>query len=353
MQLTYLISQDYARTTGGWIYNERLLRELAALGWRITRAELPAGFPDPAARALAAALDRVTSLPPGALILADQVCLSPLAAWMQAEAGNHRFAMIVHHPQILEGSRPAEVATRLDAAERGAMAAADLVIATSPLTARQVLAVYPVTRERLVVAEPGTDVYPPSPGSGGHAVHLVSLGSVIPRKRHELIVAALAGLKDLDWRLSVAGSLTMVPEHAEKLRALIAAGGLVDRVKLLGAVSGADAEALWQSADVYVAASAHEGYGMAVAEAVARQVPVVTTFSGAVGEWMPREAGVVVESDDVAAMAAALKGVIVDAGARARLRAGAAAARAGLATWAETAGKVDAGLRGVRASGSV
>ena len=345
MRLTYLISADFARTTGGWIYNERLLTELNALGWQITRVELPAGFPDPDAGALAAALAIVTGLPDGALILADQVCLAPLSAWMRLERANHRFAIIVHHPQILEGSRPAEVAARLDANERAAMAASGLVIATSPLTAKQLLADYPVTRHRLVVAEPGTDIFPPSPGSSGPAVHLVSLGSVIPRKRHELFVAALAGLTDLDWRLSIAGSLTMVPEHADMLRRLIASSGLAGRVVLLGAVSGAEAEALWRSADVYVAASAHEGFGMAVAEAVARQVPVATTYSGAVGDWLPREAGVVVDTDDVAGMAAALRGVVGDAGARARLRAGAAAARTRLATWAATAGKVDAGLR--------
>ena len=345
MRLTYLVSSDYARTTGGWIYNERLLKELDALGWRIDRVELPAGFPDPSDDALRAALQITDNLPDGALVLGDQVCLAPLSLWMLLEGQKHRFAIIVHHPQILEGSRSPALAARLDADERQAIDAADCVIATSRLTGRQLKDGYGATPDRLLVAEPGTDVFPASPGSGSARLNLLSIGSVIPRKRHELIVGTLAGLLDLDWRCIIAGSVTMVPEHAAMLRDLVAERGLDGRVTLLGAVTGAEVEALWSSADVYVAASAHEGFGMAVAEAVARQVPVVTTRSGAVADWLSPAAAVIVPTDDAAAMSAALRSVIADGVLRAGLREGAEAARAGLATWAETAGRVDARLR--------
>ena len=345
MHLTYLVSQDYARATGGWIYNERLLKELAVLGWRVTRMELPAGFPVPDADAMLDALETVKGLPRGALILADQVCLSPLWFWMTTEKLKHRYAMIMHHPQVLEHSRPPDIAARLDMNERQALGAADCVIATSQLTGRQMLADYGVPTEQLVVAEPGTDVFPPSPGSGGRPLHLISIGSVIPRKRHELIVEALAGLQDFGWRLTIAGNLGLVPGHAAKLRQLITDSGLSARVALLGELTGAKLKALWTSADAYLAASAHEGFGMAVAEAVARQIPVVSTYSGAVGDWLSRDAGIIVEPDDLASLQAALARVLAEPGLRAKLRAGAAAARQTLPTWQQTAAKIDAALR--------
>lgn len=345
MHLTYLISQDYARATGGWIYNERLLKELAALGWRIHREELPAGFPDPDVNAYESAFETVFALPRLTLILADQVCLSPLWPSMESERLKHRFAMIMHHPQILEGSRPPEVSKRLDTDERRALMLADCVIATSRLTGKQMLGDYRVPPEKLVIAEPGTDLFPPAPGSGGPALHLISIGSVIPRKRHELIIAALMGLQGLDWRLTIAGHLGMVPDHADKLRRLIAASGLAGRVTLLGEQTGAELKALWKCADVYVAAAAHEGFGMAVAEAVARQIPVVSTTSGAVGDWLSREAGLIVDPDTAEAFAITLRPVLADPALRAALRAGAAAARATLPTWQQTAAKIDAALR--------
>ena len=49
--LTFVISADYARRTGGWIYADRLLKGLAARGWRINAAILPAGFPEPSPQA--------------------------------------------------------------------------------------------------------------------------------------------------------------------------------------------------------------------------------------------------------------------------------------------------------------
>ena len=345
MDLTYLVFSDYARTTGGWIYNERVLADLAALGWSIDRREPGPGIPDPSPVCRALAMRMLHDLPDDSIVLADQVCLSPLAGIAGAEAKRLRLAMIVHHPQILEASRPPDVAARLDGQEREALKLCELVIATSRLTARQLMADYGVPAGRLVVAEPGTDVFQPSPGSGGPGVHLLSIGSVIPRKRHGLIIEALAGLADFDWRLTIVGNATWQPEHVATLRQAIARGGLEARIFLAGEQTGPELEALWRTADVYVAASVHEGFGMAVAEAVARQIPLVSTRSGAVGEWFPREAGVIVEPDDVATIRAALREVIFNPATRAAMREGANAARASLPTWPQSAAKVDAALR--------
>jgi len=343
LRLCYLISSDYARTTGGWIYNERLLAELAALGWQTGRHDLPPGFPDPSPSVRAEAEAIIRRLPAGALTLADQVCISPLAE----AARRVRLAMIMHHPQILEGSRPAEVAARLDAEERAAVSAAKLVIATSRLTGRQMLESYGVPPARLVIAEPGTDVFPPSAGCGGPGVHLLSIGSVIPRKRHGLIIEALAGLAGLDWRLTIVGNVAWQPEHIASLRYTISQAGLGSRILLVGEQTGQELEAQWRRADVYVAASIHEGFGMAVAEAVARQIPVVSTRSGAVGEWMDPAAGVIVEPDDVSSLRAALRDVIGKPAIRAKLREGARSARASLPTWPQSTAKVDAALRAI------
>ncbi len=347
MRLSYLISADYARTTGGWIYNERLLAELAVLGWTIDRIELAAGFPDPPAEAIAAASRVLDRLPGNALVLADQVVLSPLAHLLPQQSRRLRFAMLMHHPQVLESSRPAAAAARMDGQERAALALMDRVIATSPLTARQMIADYGVAPARLVTALPGADPQAPSPGSGGSAPHLLSLGSVVPRKRHELIVEALAGLADLDWRLTIVGSLAMNAGHATALRRLIDGVGLAGRVTLSGNLTGPQLDALWNRTDLYVASSRHEGFGMAIAEAIARGIPVVSTRSGAVGDWLDPRASILVEPDNVASLLAALRRVLTEPGLRARLRAGTQAARAGLPTWPESAVLVSEALRGL------
>jgi glycosyltransferase involved in cell wall biosynthesis len=56
------------------------------------------------------------------------------------------------------------------------------------------------------------------------------------------------------------------------------------RVRRLGWVTDLEKERLWQQADVFLFPSKDEGFGMPVIEAMAREVPVVTSDGGALPE---------------------------------------------------------------------
>ena len=84
---------------------------------------------------------------------------------------------------------------------------------------------------------------------------------------------------------------------------------------------------------------------MAVAEAVARGLPVVATTAGAVAETLPDGAGLLVPPGDVDALADALRRVLTDARLRERLTAGAARFR--LPTWEQQAQRFASVLEGV------
>jgi glycosyltransferase involved in cell wall biosynthesis len=88
-------------------------------------------------------------------------------------------------------------------------------------------------------------------------------------------------------------------------------------------------------ADVFVLASVFESYGMALAEALAHGLPVVSTTGGAIPEIVPRTAGLLVEPGNATGLSQALEVVINDPALRARLAAGARAAGRRLPTWAE------------------
>jgi glycosyltransferase involved in cell wall biosynthesis len=176
-------------------------------------------------------------------------------------------------------------------------------------------------------------------------VSLLSVGAVVPRKDHGLLIEALGGLADRPWHLRIVGNTTRAAAHVERLRSRIAALGLEERIELAGELDGGAFEAAWRGADLYVASSRHEGYGMAVAEALARGLPVVTTAAGAVGEWIDRRAALVVPIGEVATLRAALASLLDDANRRRHLRDGARTAGAGLPSWDDTARIVDAALR--------
>ena len=91
--LRFVISADYARRTGGWIYDRRLLQELRGRGWRIEEAILPAGFPQPSATARARSAALFRAIPDGRIVLVDQLCLGVLPEVARAEGRRLRLVM--------------------------------------------------------------------------------------------------------------------------------------------------------------------------------------------------------------------------------------------------------------------
>jgi glycosyltransferase involved in cell wall biosynthesis len=343
-RLTFAISADYERRTGGWIYDQRLLDGLEKLGWTVDRLELPAGFPWPDESARARSARMIEDLPDGTLLLVDQLCLGVMPEVARAQQRRLRLAMIVHHPLGLEGDPASAASQALLASEREALARVDLALATSAATARLLEQHLDMPAHRLAVAPPGIDRLPLAHGSGTPPLRLLTVGAVVPRKDHGRLVGAIAGLSDRAWQLAIVGNLTRAPNHVAGLRRQIHELGLGSRIELRGELDGQAFEDVWREADLYVAASRLEGFGMAVAEAVARGLPVVTTAAGAIGTWIDRRAALVIENDDEAELSRALRRAIDEPELRRSLRHGALVARAALPAWSTTASIVSRAL---------
>jgi glycosyltransferase involved in cell wall biosynthesis len=147
----------------------------------------------------------------------------------------------------------------------------------------------------------------------------------------------MASLTDLPWRLAIAGDRTRNLPTAARLDADIAGYGLGDRVAVLGAVSRERIAELYMQSDLFVLASRFEGYGMAYAEALCHGLPVIGTMAGAIPDTIPQGAGLLVPPDDPAALAAALRGIVIDTERRRSLSEAALAAARTLPTWRESA----------------
>lgn len=350
-ELVFVISADYERRTGGWVYDARLMRELAAIGWRIRELILPAGFPYPSERARAQSAEAFAGLAEGTLVVADQLCLGVLPEVARRDAQRLRLVMIVHHPLVLEqdGSRAED--DPFGRSEREALRHVRLAVATSRTTAQFLQERFGVDGGRIIVARPGTDNRPLAEGGGGAGLSLLSVGAVVPRKDHGALVSALRGFRNEAWQLTIVGNTTRAPDHVAAVRAQIAAAGLQDRVRLAGELDEDALEQAWRRADVYVAASRHEGFGMAIAEAISRGLPVVTTEAGAVGEWLASDSALIVPTGDVEALGRALAKVLRQPEIRTALVRGARGQRMRLSSWADTASDIDAALVRVTAEG--
>ena len=340
--------------TGGYAYDRAIVGELRARGWQVDVHTLGGGFPHPDPGGLADAEALFASLPDGAVVLCDGLAFGAMPGPAERHATRLRLVALVHHPLAAEtGLAPARAAALFES-ERRALATARGVVVTSRSTAAQ-LADYGVAADRIAVVMPGTAAAPPAQGTRASnpaaAAQLLCVASLVPRKGHAVLVEALHRVRELPWRLTCVGSLDLDPATAREVRDLAGARGLETRIAFPGPVRSADLGGYYDSADVFVLPTFYEGYGMAVAEAVARGLPVVGTCTGALPELVDERNGVLVPPGDLEALTLALGDVIGDDTRRERLAAGARARAAGLPTWPQAAAAMESALLEARSHG--
>ncbi len=356
--IEFVVPGDIKTPTGGYIYDREVIAGLTERGLRVQLHSLDASFPTPTPAALREARAMFAGLAAGSVVVIDGLALPGLDRLLADEARRLALVALVHHPVALEtGLDPLE-AERFAALERRALSYAQRVITTSQWTART-LAADGVPISQLRVVEPGVDrrktrgSADPKASLGDAAppemLNLLCVGTLTPRKGHALLFEALNELRDRSWHLTCAGSLLRDAQHVAALQHQIERFSLRKRVSLLGDLDRDALERQYARADVFVLPSYLEGYGMALAEAVAFGLPVVSTTAGAIPETVPANASVLVAPGDSRALAKALAGVIDDPARRATLAANARAARASLPTWATAATKFAAALDGLGA----
>jgi glycosyltransferase involved in cell wall biosynthesis len=336
LRLTFAVPGDLATPTGGYVYDQRIIRGLRQLGWQVDVADIGDAFPFPDRKQRAAALARLSAAPAGYPIVVDGLAFGALPE-IAALQSRTPLVALVHQPLALDPALSSTQATILRETERAALAHAAHVIVTSETTARIVVSEYGIPSQLVSVVRPGTDLVPPARGSGKDFVQLLSVGSIVPVKGYDILIAALAMLADLPWRLTIAGDKKRNPAAATQVKADIAAYNLRDRITLLGAVGPERILELYSAADMFVLASRFESYGMALADAIAHGLPIVSTKAGAIPKTLPVGTRLLVPPGDIPALAQALHCMIVGPRERQRLAANARMAAMQLPTWTKAA----------------
>jgi glycosyltransferase involved in cell wall biosynthesis len=334
-RVAFLVPGDIDQPSGGYGYDRAVITEWLADGLHVDHIALPGDFPFPGEASIAKTIELARDVASDMPLLMDGLAYGALPA--EAIRRIERpVAVLLHHPLGLETGLSREESERLIATEKTAVALAHHVIVTSQETGRTVSGLFEVPPASITVALPGTR--PRKRALRRRPVPLIiSVGSIIPRKGHRELVAALSRIRDLDFEAVFAGSLEASPASVSAVRAAIEDAGLADRVRLAGAMDEAALDELYSEASLFALASHYEGYGMAFAEALSAGLPIVGYRAGAVPDVVPEQAGALVAPGDIDALAGALRTMIVD-GELARSRADAAfEAGRKLPQWRDTA----------------
>jgi glycosyltransferase involved in cell wall biosynthesis len=203
------------------------------------------------------------------------------------------------------------------AADAATFARVDSLAAVSEHVREKFRARFGLARRRTRVISNGVDVrrFRPPPGlrAASAAPVLASVAHLVPYKNLDVLLRAFARLS-CDARLQIVGDGPAAPDLERLAREL----GVAGRVELLGLRD--DVPELLRRADAYVHPTRYEGFGNAIAEAMASGLAVVATRAGGIPELVePGVSGILVPPGDEAALAAALERVVRDPELRARL----------------------------------
>jgi glycosyltransferase involved in cell wall biosynthesis len=332
---------DPGQPTGGNIYDQRVGAGLADAGWDVLVTTVAGVWPDPGSSARAGLARAVSAIPDGETVLIDGLIASPAAAQLLPHVGRIGMTVLLHMPlaTVLEPHADASA----QRSERVVLRAANSVVVTSEWTRQQVLARYAIPARRVHVARPGVDrvAVPARPVRG----QLICVGVLARHKGQDLLVEALADLAERDWHCVLAGPVDRDPGFVEQLRARIIGLGYGHRVSLTGVLTGGALSDAYTTADLLVAPSRLETYGMTVIEALAHGLPVIAAAVGGLPEALGSTAdgtrpGQLVPPGDPAALAAALGRWLSDESHRRRLRTAARQRQSALPGWEQTAQEI-------------
>jgi glycosyltransferase involved in cell wall biosynthesis len=254
--------------------------------------------------------------------------LRPYLPLLRPDLG--RFLRLRRAPSWLESWEQSRSQRRLTVVLGSALPRARCILANSRYTEQVLLERFPACHGRTLPAMVGVGeaffVTRRLERRPGEPMRLVSVSRLSePRKNIDLVLRALAGLKDThDFVYRVVGDGWDRP----RLVALAQELGIGERVQLLGRVSQEEILALLAASDLFVLTSSvmphsHEGFGIVYLEANACGTPVLAArLGGAIEAVAEGESGMFVEQAEVEEIAAKLdaflKGQVVFSAERCR-----------------------------------
>lgn len=314
MKIAWLIHGDINQITGGYLYDKHIIYYLKKQKYHIDVISIPQ---------LPYFLNIVWNFwLPWRLccksydVLIEDELIHPaifLFNWWAKLRKSSRLAAVVHHLRWLEiqGWRQ-KLVRRMEKIMMGPL---DFAIANSETTKQEIMCLdYP--EESITVIRPGLDrtkeALPFSP-RGSSRIRILFMGNCIFRKGLHVLLDALAQIRDLNLHLDIVGGQGREPRYARHLKEKVSSLHVEDMVSFHGEVDPSDIWQWYAQADIFVAPSLYEGYGMVLAEAMSFGLPVIATRVGGIPEVVEDgKTGILIPPNDIESLAQAIRDLYED-----------------------------------------
>ncbi len=334
MRIAFVTVGDTGRLTGGYLYNNRVLRAMQKMGVAVEEIVPCGGSPEEQEEA-ASRFGLALNPRRFDVIVVDALARVICAPWLDRWREERPVVAMVHE---LPSAAAPEDATDKAREYEEPLLRADRLIAVSA-HGGSILENRGVPAARIRVVPPGFDRLPAdnvvSPPPLGGTVRALCVAQWIPRKGILDLLLAWTLRKRPGASLQLVGETDANPAYAASVRAAITASPDAS-VTVSGPVDDAALEAAYAAADLFVLPSRYEGYGVVYAEALAHGLPVVACNVGPVPELVGEEAALLVPPGDVGALSGTLNLLLGDAALRERMSAAGLSRAKTLPRWEDT-----------------
>lgn len=295
MRIAFLIYGSIEMTSGGFLYDRKLVEYLRAEGNHVDVIPLPwLDYSRSIHEHGKTAEWVIPALEKGKydIILQDELA-HPLLSLLNRRIRklNIPVISIVHHLRCSEEQPPREK-RRAALFEAAYLAGVDGFVLNSRATLLAVRNFRAAAGKSFVISVPGCnrfrDGFDPEAVRGKCAaagpLRIIFVGILIPRKGLHVLIEALKHMPAGTWRLAVAGDPGFDPGYAAGIRGRVEDAKLGRHVDFLGPVADSDLAQLLRDSHLLVVPSSYEGFGIIYAEAMGFGVPAIGCRCGAVPE---------------------------------------------------------------------
>ena len=270
-KFTFFYPGNINQKTGGYIYENNILKFSKTNKYPINFIELSSNFPNPNIQDIENLHKITNNIKSDNILIFDGLVLEGLHKSINI-LDHFKIIALIHHPLYLEfkGKKSEEFFKRAIKIYKKI----DYFIVTSHTTKKLLSKTFKIKSSKISIVEPGIEKFKKYKKIPSSKVKLLTCGSIIERKKYDYLINEIKNIDNI--QLNIVGDVSRENKYANKIKNIINNNNLENTVILHGKISQVKLEKLYSNCDFYISTSEYEGFGMSLANAALSKLPIIS-----------------------------------------------------------------------------
>jgi len=270
-KFTFFYPGNINQKTGGYIYENNILKFSKKNKFPINFIELSANYPNPNIQDIKNLYKITNNIKSDNILIFDGLVLEGLHKSINI-FDNFKIIALIHHPLYLEykGKKSEDFFKRAFKIYKKI----DYFIVTSHNTKKLLSKTFKIKSSKISIVEPGIEKFKKYKKIPSSKVKLLTCGSIIERKKYDYLINEIKNIDNI--QLNIVGDVSRENKYANKIKNIINNNNLENKVILHGKISQVKLEKIYSNCDFYISTSKYEGFGMSLANAVLSKLPIIS-----------------------------------------------------------------------------